>query len=457
VTSATAQEEFEWFAGIDWATTAHQVSVGEATGATLAERVVAHTGTGLTEFVDWLTRLTGGQLTRLAVAIETPRGAVVETLLARGAAVFTLNPKQSERFRDRFTVAGAKDDRLDARVLRSALRTDRDCFRRVQVDGPGIIRLRELARADEDLAEEFMRLTNRLREQVHRIAPEWLKLSTNADEPWFWAMLEYAATPEQARRMRRGTLTRILDSHRIRRLTAEDVLRVVQAPPVHVTAGTVEATATHIALLLPRVRLVHTQRQQCAKALEALLAELATTPELGPPSTPGATSTETATVDAPPPAGPSDVAIVRSVPGVGVRVATVLFAEAASLLRTRSYRALRAVAGLVPVTRRTGKQTRGRVVMRYACNGRLRQAFYHMARVSTMVDPAARAYYRTLRAKGHTHGRALRSVGERWLRILIAMLTNRTLYDPTRLSAVLVGAGDLTVAHSTVDHPSHHT
>jgi hypothetical protein len=102
--------------------------------------------------MDWLTRLTGGQLTRVAVAIETSRGALVETLLERGAAVFTLNPKQSDRFRDRFTVAGAKDDRRDAQVLRSAVRTDRDCFRRVVADGPAIIRLRELKRADEELA-----------------------------------------------------------------------------------------------------------------------------------------------------------------------------------------------------------------------------------------------------------------------------------------------------------------
>lgn len=447
MTSATAQEEFHWFVGIDWGTVTHHVSVGDATGASLAERVVAHTGAGLAEFVDWLARLTAGQLTRVAVAIETPRGAVVETLLTRGAAVFTLNPKQSERFRDRFTVAGAKDDRLDAQVLRSAVRTDRACFRRVVVDAPGIIRLRELARADEDLADEFTRLTNRLREQVHRIAPEWLTLSTNADDPWFWAMLEYATTPEQARRMRRETLTRLLHRHRIRRLTAEDVLRVLQAPPVYVTEGTVEATAAHIALLLPRVHLVHTQRQRCTKALEALLAELATTPEPTPPQAPGASSGESPTENAPPPVGPSDMAIVRSVPGVGVRVATTLFAEAAGLLHDRSFGVLRAVAGLAPVTRRTGKQTRGLVVMRYACNVRLREAFYHWARVSTRVDPPARAYYGKLRAKGHTHGRALRSVGERWLRILMAMLTNQTLYDATHFA--VAGAADLTAAHGT--------
>ena len=34
----------------------------------------------------------------------------------------TLNPKQLDRFRDRFSPAGAKDDRRDARTLGDALR-----------------------------------------------------------------------------------------------------------------------------------------------------------------------------------------------------------------------------------------------------------------------------------------------------------------------------------------------
>jgi hypothetical protein len=71
--------------------------------------------------------------------------------------------------------------------------------------------------------------------------------------------------------------------------------------------------------------------------------------------------------------------------------------------------------------------------MRYACKHRLRQAVYHWARTSIQHDHAARAYYEALRARGHHHARALRSVADRWLRILVAMLTTRTLYDPSRL------------------------
>jgi hypothetical protein len=37
---------------------------------------------------------------------------------------FSINPKQLDRFRDRHTVAGAKDDQRDAFVLADSLRTD---------------------------------------------------------------------------------------------------------------------------------------------------------------------------------------------------------------------------------------------------------------------------------------------------------------------------------------------
>src|SRR2546428_13785774 len=40
--------------------------------------------------------------------------------------------------------------------------------------------------------------------------------------------------------------------------------------------------------------------------------------------------------------------------------------------------------------------------------------------------------YEALRAKGQRHGQALRNVADRILRILMAMLRDRTVYDPCR-------------------------
>jgi len=391
--------------GIDWSTTSHQVCVLDPDGSSRREMGVEHRASNIASFVDELIKEAGGSPEAIAVAIERPRGSLVEALLERGLHVHAINPKQLDRFRDRHTVAGAKDDRLDAYVLADALRNDRHRFRRVDTDHPLVIQIRELSRVNEDMRDEVNRLTNRLRDQIHRCAPHLLQLSPSADEPWLWELVERITGPQPVRLQRR-TIQQLLKRHRIRRLDADEVLAVLKEPTMRLAPGTLEAARTHIALLLPRLRVVHEQRKRCLNALDSLLDQLA----------------EEHHDD-----GPSDLDILRSLPGVGPITIGALLAEAAPLLARRDSAALRSYGGPAPITRRSGKSWV--VIMRRGCNDRLRNAFYHWARVSTTCDPASRAYYAELRSRGHTHGRALRSVSDRWIRILMAMLRNRTLYS----------------------------
>src|SRR3989442_1636957 len=104
---------YRFHVGIDWATEKHRVVVLDAERRVVREREVCHEGAALESFADWLTQLAASAVETVAVALEVPRGAVVDVLLARGFHVFALNPKQLDPFRDRFTVAGAKDDRRD--------------------------------------------------------------------------------------------------------------------------------------------------------------------------------------------------------------------------------------------------------------------------------------------------------------------------------------------------------
>jgi len=404
-------EEFRLFVGIDWATEAHQVYVVDAQMRDSGERVVEHSGSAMAAFVEWLTALSEGNPATTAVAIEIPRGAVVETLLERGFAVFAINPKQLDRFRDRHTVAGAKDDRRDAFVLADSLRTDRQCFRRVRLDDPLVIQLRELGRVDEDLRNDLNRLTNRLRDQLHRYFPQVLRLCPSADEPWVWTLLDRTPSPAAAARLKPRVADKLLRDYRIRRIDGAQLIATLKAPALTVAPGVVEASTAHVALLLQRLRLVHEQRKRCGEDMDRLLDQLAAAPVEGK-------------------AEHRDVEILRSLPGVGRIVSTTVLAEASWALAERDYSALRGHAGVAPVTRQSGKR---RVVgMRTGCNGRLRNALYHWARVASHYDPPSHRYYDKLRARGHTHGRALRSLGDRLLRVLVAMLKSGELYDAAR-------------------------
>lgn len=400
----------QWFVGIDWASEAHEVCVLDRAGHVCERRQVKHTAPDLEAFIDALVTRANGDATTVAVGIEVPRGALVEWLVERGFPVFAINPRQMDRFRDRFTSAGAKDDRRDALVIADSLRTDPQAYRHVRLDQPVIIQLREWSRIDEELGVELTRLTNQVRDLVYRSMPGLLALSPAAADPWLWALLRQAPTPALQRRLTVRRLERLLREFRIRRVTATEVHAVLQAPAVFTAPGVVEAVAAHLQVLLPRVDLIATQRRTAERELERWLEAL----------------------DAERPVGDqrehSDVAIVRSMPGIGTRVAARMLAEGSQPLVDRAYHVLRAIMGIAPVTKQSGR--RRTVSMRYACNARLRTAAYHWARTGAQQEAGSRAYYAALRARGHSHGRALRSVADRLLRILITLLTRGQIYDP---------------------------
>jgi hypothetical protein len=146
-----------WFAGVDWASEKHDVLLTGASGKRLGKRTFAHSGEGLAQMCDWVIATSGGKPEDIHVAIEVPHGAVVETLLDRGFKVYSINPKQLDRFRDRFLPAGAKDDSRDAETLSSSLRTDRRAFHQVALATPAIIELREWSRMAGDLKADQLR------------------------------------------------------------------------------------------------------------------------------------------------------------------------------------------------------------------------------------------------------------------------------------------------------------
>jgi transposase len=404
-------QPFKYLAGIDWASDSYEVCVVDDTGSELGKHV-EHSGDGIWQCIEWLLQLAGGDASSIAVAIEVPHGAMVESLIENNLTVFAINPKQMDRFRDRYTVAGAKDDDLDAFVMADSLRTDQACFHRVELDEPAILRLRELSRMEQDLQTDSNRLANQLWEQMRRYYPQMLKLSSAADEAWLWDLLDSAPLPGTAGTLKLAKVKAILRTHRIRRVTAEQVLQQLRQPALRLAPGAAEAASEHVQMLLPRLRLLQQQREATARRIRQILDELSTAPAEGQGRE------------------HRDAEILLSLPGIGRVVAATMLAEASQPLRDRDYQALRNYAGAAPVTRRSGK--RKVIVMRYACNEALRNALYHWSRCSMQKDARAKQHYAELRQRGHSHGRALRGLADRNLAMLMSMLKSGTLYDAAR-------------------------
>ena len=397
-----------WFAGVDWGSEQHQVCLLDATGKVVGERAFAHDGAGLVAMCDWLVSLAGPP-GDVAVAIEVPHGPVVDVLLDRGFAVHAINPKQIDRLRDRFSMAGAKDDRRDARVAAAGLRTDPHLFRPLQVGDPAVIELREWSRLAEELQQERVRLANRVRQQLWRYYPQLLELADDVTAEWVLELWSMAPKPAKAARLREATIAKLLRQHRIRRVDAETALSILRQPAIKVAAGVTEAAVLHLQSLVARLRLANREFHQAERKLDELCTALtrAEAEEAGPLP---------------------DAAILASLPGVGTSTLAILLTEAAGPLGRRDRAALRTLSGVAPVTKRSGKACL--VVMRYAAQTRLRNAVFHWARVAVLNDPKCRGPYEALRARGHSYSRALRGVADRLLGVTCVLLRRQVLFDP---------------------------
>ena len=321
----------------------------------------------------WTKKTSGKEAHCIAVSIEVNHGPVVESLLEQSFSVYSVNPKQLDRFRDRFCVSGTKDDRRDAMVLASALRTDRSRFRCLEPWDSDVITLRELNRTREELTAEHTRLVNRLRGLLWRYYPQFNELIGNTVRPWHLELWELAPCPEGAKRIRVSTVAKLLKRNRVRSVDAKAALGMLRGEKMNVNKAIVESCVWHIKSIVERMKVVNRQlgeiKDSIGKVIETMDSKLNAEGE-----------------------EPTDIEILRSIPGVGDIVLATLIAESWDLIRRRDRRALRCLGGTAPVTRQSGKTKQ--VVHRRAVCRRLSQALHALGGIAPIHDPASRTRYK---------------------------------------------------------------
>ena len=171
-----------------------------------------------------------------------------------------------------------------------------------------------------------------------------------------------------------------------------------------------ESAVLHLRSLVVRLRLASRELRTAEDKLDEICAALSKAANAGEDS------------------APTGAVILRSLPGVGKMTLAALLTEVSGPLGRRDYAALRTLSGVAPVTKGRGKTCI--VVMRQAVQSRLRQAMFHWARIAVQTDPKCRSRYTTLRARGHSYGRALRGIADRLLGIACVLLQRRAMFDP---------------------------
>lgn len=384
-----------FFAALDWASDHHDIAVVDRCGQLVLEFRFDHTAQGWAEFAEKMRPFMGCPLT-----LETSSGPAVDQLLQRGWALYPVNPKAAERYRERKAPSGTKTDRHDAWSLADALRTDGHAWQALLAQDEATATLRALCRDEMTLIEQRTALINQLRAALAEYYPAALQAFADWTAPGPWAFIKQFPTPERLLKAGKRRWENFLHSHRLWRAdNGEERINVfAQGNSLPASPAIVNAKSL---LALSLVALLQTLDGQLAQYRQRI---------------------DRAFKDHP------DHNIFGSLPGAGEKLAPRLLGElGAQRDLFPDAQSLQCHAGVSPVSYQSGQINKARI--RWACDRALRATVHLWADLSRKRCPWAQTYYAGKRAQGHSHSDALRCLGKRWLKLLWRIWQDRVAYD----------------------------
>jgi predicted GNAT family acetyltransferase len=387
--------------GIDWSDKFHSVCILDDAGTKLDAFDVAHGLAGFETAHRRIVRRAAGPHDA-RIAIETKDSLIVDFFLEQGYSLYFLNPKQTDRFRDRHRMSSAKSDGFDAYVLADALRTDTHLFNTLSPLDEQSLVLRVLTRTREGVIGRKVAISNELTAALKRYFPLALDLFSALDTPEAIGFLLQYPTYDQARTVSESRIHSILRkqglSDKIAARHAQAIHQKLKDPQPKPAASVVRAYPVAVKSLL---RQLHDTLRELAAVEQDIRDNYTDHP---------------------------NKQLLESLPGVAATLGPVLAAELGSdITRFVDVKMLKAFAGSSPVTERSGKFVG--IKYRRACNRRLRQALHLASRSAITCCHWAREIYEKHRSQGKSYGRALRAVANQLVEILYVILRRRTPYS----------------------------
>ena len=393
-------EARRYFMGFDWAKDHHEVLVINRKGQTVLDLEIKHTAEGWNVLRDKLVNLAGSDLSAIAATIETNCGPAVERLLELGCAVYPLNPKAAQRYRDRKVPSGTKTDHLDALSFADALRTDGHAWRQLKPEDLKVQELRLICRDEIQLIGQRTALINQLQQALQEYYPVALVAFEDWTMPATWEFVIRFPTPEALKKAGKRAWQKFLHvQHLYRSDTYPKRLETfARASEFCGNAAVTNAKSMLAISVAKQLRVLEQQLKLYRDRIEKLFHEH------------------------------PDHDLFGSLPGVGEKLGPRLLSECGEDRdRFEDSESLQCYAGTAPVSFQSGQIHR--VKFRRACNKHLRTAVHLWADLSRKKCVWAQVYYRQKREQGKSHACALRCLGQRWLKILWKMWQARTPYD----------------------------
>lgn len=133
--------------------------------------------------------------------------------------------------------------------------------------------------------------------------------------------------------------------------------------------------------------------------------------------------------------GAQELALLVSIPGVGVRTACLLLAEVGDIRRFASARKLVAFAGLTPARFESGSSVSKQSRISRMGSSHLRRLLFMPSLAAIRHNPVVKAFFDRLVAAGKAKKAAVVACMAKLLRIVFGVLVHRQPFDPARRPA----------------------
>jgi transposase len=397
----------EVFVGVDMAKVEHYAQAITTEGVELFGRPIDNDEAAIEAMLD-----DAGEHGSVAVVIDmTASGAQLLLAIAaqRGVPVAYVTGLQMRRAAELYA-GSAKTDPRDAWVLADFAHRNADRLTWLEVSDELLVRLRVLNGRDVDLATDSNRVINRCRDALVAISPALeraighrLSQAGVRDAVGKWPT-QSALSAARRTKVRNAIKKR---SPRLADKVTDEIFVALDAQSVTLPAE--QTWGEVIADLLADLEHIANRRKELAATIE----EVFLSHPLG--------------------------AVLVTLCGFGPRTGARTLAEIGDPARFETGSRLAAYAGLAPTDWRSGRSINGAFQHRGG-NHRLKNAMFIAAFVATQFDPDAKAYYQRKRDEGKRHNAAVICVARRRCDLILAMLKNRTPYDPSRHQELPIAA-----------------
>jgi transposase len=394
------RQQFRWFLGIGISKETYDACCITSHGDRLFNLSVSMDRKGFEELIKQLSALS---ITRDSVLVGMESTAcyhinLYSFLVSLGYTVIVMNPLLISNF-VKLQLRKTKTDKKDASVIAQFLVLNRDSLSQTILSSE-ISDLRDLSRQREGLVDQMSSTKTEIKRLLTMTFPELEQIVGVFSKSMLRLLCQYpsAASIKQARRSK---IAKILIPGSYGKQTDASVDRIVKA-----AQGSVGTSSTTKEIILRQKASLLIQLEQHLQELTDILIELCQEKMQG------------------------DMDILTSMKGIGEKSAMNFLIEVGGEIKQfENHKKVIAMAGLDPALYQSGKIDRkGKISKRG--NRHLRRVIWQMTTRVIQFNERFRQYYLKRTQDGLPYKKAVLATAHKLIRVMFAMLKNKTLFDP---------------------------